>query len=341
MRRLAPLLVALALILAPAVAAAPAPAPVIAPGVFAGPIDVGGLTVVQATVKLQALLAPAFTRPLVVHVVGRRAVLSAKRAHVLFNPYRTAKRAYEFGVAHPPAPPAPASGGSPTPPEGVPLVVRHLHHAVAAFAAEVAKLAARKPIDATARITLTRIEARHSRPGRELHSTVFIARANAALDNPVAHHVIAAPVRAVAPKIKVADLASRYYATVLTIDRGGFRLRLFKNMRLSKSYGIAVGMAGLETPSGLYSITDKQVNPSWHVPNSPWAGSLAGQTIPPGPADPIKARWLGITSGVGIHGTAEDWSIGSRASHGCIRMHISDVIDLYPRVPLGTPVLIG
>jgi lipoprotein-anchoring transpeptidase ErfK/SrfK len=77
------------------------------------------------------------------------------------------------------------------------------------------------------------------------------------------------------------------------------------------------------------------------VPRSPWAGSLAGQTIPPGsPDNPLKARWLGITSGVGIHGTAEDWSIGQRASHGCIRMHVSDVVDLYPRVPVGTPVLI-
>ena len=101
-------------------------------------------------------------------------------------------------------------------------------------------------------------------------------------------------------------------------------------------------MAGLDTPAGLYSIQNKEVNPAWHVPNSSWAGSLAGQTIPGGaPNNPLKARWLGIANGVGIHGTAEDWSIGSRASHGCIRMHVSDVIDLYDRVPIGTPVLIG
>jgi lipoprotein-anchoring transpeptidase ErfK/SrfK len=100
-------------------------------------------------------------------------------------------------------------------------------------------------------------------------------------------------------------------------------------------------MAGLSTPAGLFSITSKQVNPAWHVPNAAWAGSLAGQVIPGGaPNNPLKARWLGITDGVGIHGTAEDWSIGSRASHGCIRMHVHDVIALYPRVPIGTPVLI-
>ena len=63
--------------------------------------------------------------------------------------------------------------------------------------------------------------------------------------------------------------------------------------------------------------------------------------IPGGaPNNPLRARWLGIANGVGIHGTAEDWSIGTRASHGCIRMHVSDVIDLYNRVPVGTAVLI-
>ena len=70
-------------------------------------------------------------------------------------------------------------------------------------------------------------------------------------------------------------------------------------------------------------------------------GSLQGQVIPGGaPNNPLKARWLGIADGVGIHGTSEDWSIGSRASHGCIRMHVADVEDLYPRIPVGTKVLI-
>ncbi len=83
------------------------------------------------------------------------------------------------------------------------------------------------------------------------------------------------------------------------------------------------------------------MNPSWHVPNSPWAGSLAGQVIPPGPADPIKARWMGISGGAGIHGTENVGSLGSAASHGCIRMAIPDVEDLYDRVSVGTPVYIA
>ncbi len=135
-------------------------------------------------------------------------------------------------------------------------------------------------------------------------------------------------------------LAARYPA-VITVDRAAFRLRLWKHLRLVKQYRIAVGMAGLQTPAGLYHIQDKQTDPSWHVPNSAWAGSLAGQTIPPGPADPLKARWMGFFDGAGIHGTDELSSLGTAASHGCIRMAIPDVIELYNQTPLGTPVYIG
>jgi len=133
----------------------------------------------------------------------------------------------------------------------------------------------------------------------------------------------------------------RHYRTYLLVSRETFTLRLFKNLKLAKTYRIAVGRQGLETPAGEYTINDKQVNPSWHVPLSSWAGSLAGQVIPPGPADPIKARWLGFFDGAGIHGTDEIWSIGTAASHGCIRMTIPDVEDLYPRVPLHSPIYVG
>ena len=151
---------------------------------------------------------------------------------------------------------------------------------------------------------------------------------------------IAVPTRPVHPRWTAANLSTRY-DTYLLVSRETFTLRLYKHLKLVRTYGIAVGMQGLETPAGLYDINDKQINPSWHVPNSTWAGSLAGQIIPPGPDDPIKARWMGFYDGAGIHGTSEDWSIGHAASHGCIRMHIRDVEDLYPRVPLGTPIYVG
>ena len=129
--------------------------------------------------------------------------------------------------------------------------------------------------------------------------------------------------------------------SAVAIDRARFRLRLFKGFRVVRSYGVAVGRPAYPTPTGRFSITSKQVNPVWSVPNSPWAGEFAGSTVDGGSAaNPLKARWMGLAGGVGIHGTGEDWSIGHRASHGCIRMHVSDVVALFGRVRLGTPVLI-
>lgn len=151
---------------------------------------------------------------------------------------------------------------------------------------------------------------------------------------------ITVPTRPVRPRWTTRNLPRRY-GTYLLVSRETFTLRLYKHLKLVKTYGVAVGMQGLDTPAGLYDINDKEINPSWHVPNSPWAGDLAGRVIPPGPDDPIKSRWLGFWDGAGIHGTSEDWSIGHAASHGCIRMHIWDVEDLYPRVPLHTPIYVG
>jgi lipoprotein-anchoring transpeptidase ErfK/SrfK len=151
---------------------------------------------------------------------------------------------------------------------------------------------------------------------------------------------ILAPIKTVHPAVTDDKIADRY-PVIVTIDRGNFRLNLFKKLKRVKVYPIAVGQVGLETPAGLYKIATKAVNPAWHVPNSDWAGALAGRVIPGGaPDNPLKARWLGVYDGVGVHGTDARGSIGTNASHGCIRMRIPDVEELYEQVKVGTPVYI-
>jgi hypothetical protein len=222
----------------------------------------------------------------------------------------------------------------------VPLAIEHSDDAVRAFVHDVNRRVGRPARNARVRIGIRRMAKVRARNGIGINEGRLAKRVAFALDHPGAPRGLSAKRKRTRPSVTGRDLRRRY-GTILTIDRGHFKLRLFKHLRHVKTYGIAVGMAGLSTPAGLFSITEKQVNPAWHVPNAAWAGSLAGQVIPGGaPNNPLKARWLGIADGVGIHGTAEDWSIGSRASHGCIRMHVSDVIALYPRVPIGTPVLI-
>ena len=119
-------------------------------------------------------------------------------------------------------------------------------------------------------------------------------------------------------------------------DRANFKLRFYKHLELVKEYTVAVGAVGFDTPAGLYHIQNKAVDPAWSVPNSDWAGDLAGTVVPGGvPENPLKARWMGIYDGAGIHGTDQTYSLGSAASHGCIRMAIPDVIELYDQVDVG------
>jgi lipoprotein-anchoring transpeptidase ErfK/SrfK len=148
----------------------------------------------------------------------------------------------------------------------------------------------------------------------------------------------------VRPKVSTEQLAKKYPA-VLVLHRASFTLTLYTGLKRAKDYQVAIGMVGRETPSGVYHIQNKAVDPAWTMPNSDWvAPADRGKVVPGGtPANPLKARWLGIFNGAGIHGIdpSEYGSIGHMASHGCVRMRIPDVIDLYPQVPVGAPIYIG
>ena len=321
-RALQGLLLSLGLVLGALAGTAAAQAPTtVAAGVSAGGVDLAGLTVDGAQAKLDQVLAPTLRGDVIVGAGGRVFHLTATAAGETLDTALTAKRALR-AVAGP-----------------VPLALRHAHLKVRAFVAAIAANVARPARDARINITLLRIYRIPGADGFRLQEPPLAARIDQALDTPGAPRIFHVRLARTHPQVGLGRLADAY-PTVVTIDRGHFRLRLFKRLALVKSYGIAVGRAGLETPSGLYHVEEREVNPSWHVPNSAWAGALAGQTIPPGPNDPIVARWLGLGGGIGIHGTNEPFSIGSAASHGCIRMLPSDVIALYPRVPLGTPVFI-
>ena len=174
-----------------------------------------------------------------------------------------------------------------------------------------------------------------------MKAAVLQQRIAQALTVPGVERTVRAPVRILKPKVTQAELAGKY-PVVLVADRYNFKLRLYRNLSLQKEYTVAVGALGFDTPAGLYHIQNKAVDPAWHVPNSDWAGDLAGTIVPGGvPDNPLKARWLGIFDGAGIHGTDQTYSLGSAASHGCIRMAIPDVIELYDQVPVGAPIYIA
>jgi L,D-transpeptidase catalytic domain/Putative peptidoglycan binding domain len=208
------------------------------------------------------------------------------------------------------------------------------------FVREVAGAVDRKPQDASVEAAGAELVVVPAEHGRKLRDNLLTRQLNAAVLNARADHTIAARTHSVEPEVTGEEVVDEY-PTYLTLDRATYTLRLWEDLKLAKTYTVAVGQEGLETPEGLYAIQEKEENPTWHVPESDWAGSLAGQDIPPGPSNPIKARWMGIFEGAGIHGTEETYSLGTAASHGCVRMAIPDVEELYDRVEVGTPIYIG
>ncbi len=319
-----------AFVAAPAGAQPPLPGERIASGITAGGVDVAGLTVDEAAAKLIAVHGERIERGrITVQAADLTWVLRTRSAKATLDVARTAKRAVYAGRS---------AGGAPV---DVPLAVTYSKAVVRRFARRIDKRLHRSARNSRLKISVRRVRVTHSRRGRDINSRALEKQIRAAIVDPRVSRVFKPKLISVRPKI-TANTLRRTAGTVITIEQSTFKLRLFKRAKLVRTYRVAVGQPGYPTPRGRYRIASKQVNPVWSVPNSPWAGELAGTTVAGGSAaNPLKARWMGIVNGVGIHGTGQDYSIGTRASHGCIRMHVGDVIALFDRVPLGTPVLIA
>jgi lipoprotein-anchoring transpeptidase ErfK/SrfK len=323
------LLAALAvLLILPAGAAAQEPEPVIPPGASAAGLDLSNQTLSQAAANLDAAFSAAVTQPVEVRVARHRFTLDLTRIGFGFDPVRTARRAFDAGVA---------AAGQPV---DVPLHVTYDGDGLARFTTYVDRNSDIKPRSAKLTMTIKRMKVRRARMGWSIDERALAIALDPLLADPHAERVMRVERARVHPKVNVIDLR-RQNRAVLTIDRANFRLRYFKNLKLRRTYGIAVGAPGYETPPGRFSIRNKAVDPAWSAPDEPWAGAYRNEVVEGGsPENPLKARWMGIVGGVGIHGTAAEYSIGTAASHGCIRMRVAEVIRLYRHVPVGTAVLI-
>jgi lipoprotein-anchoring transpeptidase ErfK/SrfK len=125
----------------------------------------------------------------------------------------------------------------------------------------------------------------------------------------------------------------------VVIHRGAVGLRLYRGESLKRTMPVAVGTPGHPTPAGRFEIVDMQRNPTWYPPDSRWAEGLG--PVSPGRGNPLGTRWMGISApAIGMHGTPQPETLGTRASHGCIRLSIPNAEWLYNLVELGTPVKI-
>lgn len=136
---------------------------------------------------------------------------------------------------------------------------------------------------------------------------------------------------------------------LIIVRKRRFKLTLYE--RIESDYvrihtcRIAIGSAGFTTPAGPMFVQKKEKPPTYTAPDSQWAkdaGYTPGQKLTPDdPANPIRGAFIWLTStGIGIHGTSNLLSLGTKASHGCVRVSEEDAVRIHDLVEIGTPVVV-
>ncbi|MEM9948815.1 MAG: L,D-transpeptidase family protein [Cyanobacteria bacterium P01_D01_bin.36] len=160
-----------------------------------------------------------------------------------------------------------------------------------------------------------------------------ILPAEAQQTTPVATPVISADAQAVSQQVAAGPSATAENRLVLSLRSR--RVYLYQGDMLLSSYPVAIGTAETPTPQGEFTVSKMVENPVWQ---SPWTGEIHE----PGPNSALGLRWIEFASteagSFGFHGTPTVESIGKAASNGCVRMYNEDVVALFARVSVGTPV---
>jgi hypothetical protein len=325
MLRFAAVVTTVAAIAAPAASAAPPER--LPDDATIATVAVGGLGPVAAKRTLTASLAPVYeTRPIAIRAAHKDTLVRPTDAGLVIYYDWMVKRAFALAAAAKPV--------------AVPLHLGVKNAARDAAIAAVAQRYYRAPRNAHVRFGITSIRRIRGRMGHALDTVLVRNRLEQELRHPTTSRVVVGRIVRVRPAVTTGSLR-RVYPAYISIDRATHKLRLFRALRLVRTYPVAVGRAGYETPPGLRHVLYKEKNPSWTAPNRPWAYPYQGQTFPPGdPRNPLRAWFIALGDGIGIHGTSEEWTVGTSASHGCIRMHASDVDQVAKLTPVGTPVLI-
>jgi lipoprotein-anchoring transpeptidase ErfK/SrfK len=152
-----------------------------------------------------------------------------------------------------------------------------------------------------------------------------------------AQPTVTIPVTTVAASVTTANIGK-----TIVVVLGTRYLYLYNGAKLQKKYRCAVGQPRYPTPRGIWKVVKKVKNPVWHNPWDPWSMGMPA-VIRYGRNNPLGTRAMYLSApGIRIHGVpaSENSSIGHAASHGCIRLKNSNAVQLYPLVPVGTPVYI-
>jgi lipoprotein-anchoring transpeptidase ErfK/SrfK len=309
----------------------------IMPGVSIEGVDVSGLTRDQAIEAVRTAARAELTKPLTVTVghdhwtvspatLGQRAAV----AHAVGRAFHAGQdlgaldrawhrlRGEALGVS-------------------ISLDVSSSGTGVADFASMIAKRTYVAPVDASIGITASQddITTVHAEPGAKLDAAAAKTAIQTALAAGRTH--VAMHTATVQPKVTDDTLG---HTIVVRLDQN--RLYLYDGFNVVRSFSVATAKPGFTTPTGVWRIYDMKKDPTWYNPAPDGWASSEPAVIPGGPGNPMGPRAIYITAPglIRIHGTSDEASIGRYASHGCIRMHNSEVEELYPLIDVGDHVVI-
>ena len=125
------------------------------------------------------------------------------------------------------------------------------------------------------------------------------------------------------------------------VDTNECVLHFYVDGAEERTYACTPGKSGYTTPHGDWTLSYKDPAPTWYNPHSSWSESMP-ETIGPGESNPLGLRALAVSCGGGIfiHGTTSTWQLGSRGSHGCVRLANASIVELYDLVDEGVPIYI-
>jgi lipoprotein-anchoring transpeptidase ErfK/SrfK len=171
--------------------------------------------------------------------------------------------------------------------------------------------------------------------GRKVNVSAAIEKIGQALVDGQRHLTL--QTKAVAPKETEATMGR-----TIVVRLNENRLSLYDGFQEVRSYSVATAKPGFTTPTGVWTIYDKKENPTWYNPAQDSWGADLPAVIPGGPGNPMGTRAIYIDAPglIRVHGTTDDSSIGRYASHGCIRMHNSEIEQLYPMIDIGDHVIV-
>lgn len=306
---------------------------VLLPGANVAGVDVGGYRTPVAMALVARDVAMPLLKPLVVQYGSQRWTLATDKLaavdtigmvrEAFVGAYRSQPllvRVYHRAAANP----VPVKVG---------LRFRYRDNRVQVFVRALQAGIDRPAIDAAMLVVGKRIVITPSQTARELKLGTTRSLIRDALPKGV---------RLIAPRVveRQPKKTAATFGKAIIIIKSEHTLYLFDKDKPIKSYPIACGTPAHPTPSGDWHIVLKRFMPTWINPGSAWAAGMP-QSIPPGYNNPLGTRALDLdASGIRIHGTANDSSVGTDASHGCMRMHMPDIEQLYGMVPTGTPVFI-